>query len=120
MTKIYRSKLEERLAKGPLRGCDYESGSYLYPRVRGRYVPDFRTPNGTILEVKGFFSSRDRTKMLAVAREHPEQDIRFVFQTPYKTLSPRSLTTYAQWAERHGFPWCDAKDTETLERWVRE
>lgn len=119
-TPRYRSKLEARLAAGPLAPCAYETVTVLYPRPRGAYTVDFITPSGRWIEVKGFFTSADRTKMRAVKAAHPERDIRLVFQTPHKTLSKRSDTTYAQWAERHGFPWCDAKDTLTLERWARE
>lgn len=116
----YRSKLEQRLAEGPLRKARYEPLTVTYPKAHGRYTPDFVTPGGCWLEVKGFFTSADRTKMLAVQKAHPGKWIRFVFQTPHKTLGKASETTYAQWAERHGFEWCDARDIETLERWAKE
>ena len=116
----YRSKLEQRLAEGPLKGLEYEPYSVGYPRAWGRYTPDFVVPRKCWIEVKGFFSSRDRTKMLAVRKEYPQMPIRFVFQTPYQTLNKASDTTYAQWAEKYGFEWCAANDTETLERWAKE
>ena len=43
--------------------------------------------------------------MLAVKAQHPELDIRFVFQRN-NTLSKQSKTTYGAWADKHGFPWC--------------
>lgn len=115
---VYRSKLEERLGEGVLQGCQYEPLKVSYPKKEGRYTPDFVTKTGVWIEVKGFFTPSDRTKMLAVALAYPEQEIRFVFQTPYKTLSKQSDTTYAQWAEKKGFSWCAANDTETLARWA--
>jgi hypothetical protein len=114
----YRSKLEARLAAGPLKGAPYEAYDFFYDRPQGRYTPDF-SPLGCHIEVKGFFSARDRTKMLQVKKQYPNHDLRFVFQTPYQTLNKKSDTTYAQWAEKHGFPWCDAKDTTTLARWAK-
>lgn len=115
----YRSKLEQRLAEGPLKGLEYEATTVTYPKGRGRYTIDFaNAANDLWIEVKGHFKPSDRTKMLRVQAEHPDRDIRFVFQTPHQTLSKKSDTTYAQWAEKHGFPWCDARDTETLKGWA--
>ena len=51
--------------------------------------------------------NEDRRKMLAVKAAHPNIDIRLCFQNAKVKLSraPRSLT-YGQWADRHGFVWC--------------
>lgn len=103
----YRSRLEERLARWmevnnlPF---EYETLKLDYT-VKAVYTPDFILPNGVILECKGWLKPEDRRKMLAVKKQHPELDIRFVFQAPYNTLTKQSKTTYAAWAERHGFPW---------------
>ena len=48
--------------------------------------------------------------MLAVKRDNPDLDIRFVFQKPFLTIYKGSKTTYAQWCEKHGFPWCSFYD----------
>ena len=75
--------------------------------VRRRYIPDFIIQEKAwILEVKGFFSSADRAKMLLVKRQFPNLDIRFVFDGPNTRLSRTSKTTYAMWADKNGFPWC--------------
>ena len=71
------------------------------------YIPDFVLPNGVIIEAKGYFPSEDRTKMKAVKECHPELDIRFVFQRAKTKLNKTSKISYADWAERHGFPWAD-------------
>ena len=43
--------------------------------------------------------------MLAVKKQHPELDIRFIFQRN-NTLTKRSKTTYGDWCDKHGFLWC--------------
>ena len=103
----YRSGLEERVAKA----FDKDNITYLYECSKysyvteSKYTPDFFLMNGVILEVKGFFKPSDRRKMLAVKQQHPELDIRFVFQRN-NTLSKNSKTTYGDWADKHGFPYC--------------
>ena len=103
----YRSQLEERVAKKLDGGCVpylYEASKYDYT-LTSNYTPDFFLPNDVILEVKGFFKPSDRRKMLAIKQQHPDLDIRFVFQAPYNKIYKGSRTTYAKWAEKHGFPW---------------
>ena len=103
----YRSQLEERVAKKLDGGCVpylYEASKYDYT-LTSNYTPDFFLPNDVILEVKGFFKPSDRRKMLAIKQQHPDLDIRFVFQRN-NTLTKNSKSTYGDWAEKHGFPWC--------------
>lgn len=103
----FRSQLEERVAKS----FDKQNIPYLYEAkgytytLESKYTPDFFLSNGVILEVKGFFKPSDRRKMLAIKTQQPDLDIRFVFQRN-NTLSKNSKTTYGDWAEKHGFPWC--------------
>jgi hypothetical protein len=103
----YRSRLEERLA----RWLELNEHQFEYETLRlpytweAVYTPDFILPNGVILEAKGYFKPEDRRKMLAVKKAHPELDIRLVFQQPYNTLTKASKTTYAAWAEKHGYLW---------------
>ena len=104
----YRSRLEERLAKYLEKNdfsFEYETLKLTYT-LDCSYRPDFILPNGVILEAKGWFKPEDRRKMLAVKKQHPDLDIRLVFQSPRNTLSKGSQTTYAMWAEKHGFLWC--------------
>lgn len=103
----YRSRLEERLARWlelNNHSFEYESLKLSYT-IEAVYTPDFILPNGVIMEAKGWFKPEDRRKMVAVKKQHPELDIRLVFQQPYNTLSKTSKTTYADWAEKYGFPW---------------
>ena len=105
--KAYRSGLEVKL--GEL--LDRQSVPYEYETARfpywteSRYTPDFFLPNGVIIEAKGFFKPSDRRKHLAVRDQHPELDIRFVFQRN-NTISSKSKTTYGAWCDKHGFLWC--------------
>ncbi len=108
----FRSKTEEQVAAF-LDNCkvnyQYEPGTIDYT-LQCRYKPDFVLINGVHLEVKGYFPSKDRRKMLAVKKDNPDLDIRMVFQKPYNTIYKGSKTTYAQWCERHGFPWTSFYD----------
>lgn len=68
---------------------------------QGLYTADFSFPKFKFfVETKGRFTSKDRTKMLAVQQEG--QDIRLVFQRDNK-LRKKSSTRYSQWADRYGF-----------------
>lgn len=80
----------------------------IYYTTTAAYIPDFKLSNGVLIECKGFFSPRDRRKMLQVARDNPNLDIRFVFQRASNRLtkSPNSMT-YWQWAEKHSFKWSE-------------
>jgi hypothetical protein len=40
-----------------------------------------------------------------VRSQHPSIDIRFVFSNAQAKVSKLSGTTYAMWAEKHGFKW---------------
>lgn len=72
-----------------------------------KYLPDFVVGKGIILEVKGYLTSADRSKYLRIQRCNVFLDLRFVFDRPTNTLNKKSKTTYAQWADSHGFPWYD-------------
>lgn len=72
-----------------------------------KYIPDWILPNGIYIEAKGKLDAISRRKMLAVKAKYPEKDIRFVFQRAGNRLRKGSNTTYAQWADKHGFKWCE-------------
>lgn len=69
------------------------------------YTPDYELDNGIIIEAKGLFSSEDRQKHLAVKKQHPELDIRFVFSNANAKLYKGAKTRYFEWCEKHGFKW---------------
>ena len=108
----FRSRLEEHLADSlDTLGVSYEYEPTRIPyTLQCKYSPDFVLVNGIHLEAKGYFSSKDRRKMLAVIRDNPDIDIRMVFQKPYQKLYKGSKTSYAQWCEKHGIKWCSYYD----------
>ena len=108
----YRSGLEETNAEW-LRSkgieAQYEQFKIPFtPPIKTRtYTPDFRLPNGIIVETKGVFTSADRVKHKEVKAEHPDLDIRFVFSRSATTLTKVSKTTYGAWCQQYGFQYAD-------------
>jgi hypothetical protein len=60
-------------------------------------------PNGIIIETKGMFTAADRRKHLAIKRQHPNLDIRFVFENGRRKLRKGAKSTYGEWCDKHGF-----------------
>ena len=73
------------------------------------YTPDFILPNGVIIEAKGRFTLEDRKKHLAVQKQKPDLDIRFVFSNSRSKLYKGSKSTYASWCEKFGFQYADKR-----------
>ena len=59
-----------------------------------------------IKETKGRFIEADRTKHKLIAKQHPDIDIRFMFQNPREKLYKKSKATYADWCEKNDFLYC--------------
>ena len=81
--------------------------SYIIPESKHTYTPDFILDNGIIIETKGRFVTSDRKKHLLIKKQHPELDIRFLFQNAKAKINKGSKTTYADWCEKHGFLYAD-------------
>jgi Phage endonuclease I. len=118
----YRSGLEEVTAENlKQRGvdADYEKEKikYTIPEREATYTPDFKLPNGVIVETKGRFTADDRKKHLLVKAQHPDKDIRILFQRSKSRLSKTSKTTYADWCRKNGFQFADKV---VPEEWLRE
>lgn len=79
-----------------------------YPPPR-KYTPDFKIMRKDrshfFVEYKGYLRPDDKVKMKAFKAQHPNVDCRFVFMNAHKPLYKGSPTTYAMWAEKHGFKW---------------
>ena len=105
------------------RGVSYkyepEKISYVVER---HYIPDLLI-NQMWVELKGYFRQDAQRKMKAVKAQHPELDIRFVFQkadSPIQGAKKRkdgSKMTCAEWAERNGFVWSEGTIPE---EWINE
>tara|TARA_R110000868_G_scaffold118109_4_gene313459 strand:+ start:6537 stop:6938 length:402 start_codon:yes stop_codon:yes gene_type:complete len=108
----YRSGLEEvvdsTLKQRNIDG-EYEKHKikYTIPATDHTYTPDFRLPNGIFVETKGRFVVEDRKKHVLIKKQHPELDIRFVFQNSKNKIRKGSPTTYADWCIKHGFIYAD-------------
>lgn len=81
------------------------------------YTPDFVLPNGLIIEVKGLFTASDRRKHIAIKKQHPNLDIRFVFESSKRKLSKGAKSTYAIWCEKNKFLYADRIVPED---WLKE
>ena len=81
------------------------------------YTPDFILPNGLIIEVKGLFTAGDRRKHLAIKKQHPNLDIRFVFESSKRKLSKGAKSTYATWCDKNKFLYADRIVPED---WLKE
>lgn len=115
----FRSGLEVKVAADlDARGVSFtfEEDKIGYT-VDHTYTPDFKLPNGIYIETKGYFAPADRGKHLAIKKQNPSLDIRFLFQNPNTKLSSKSKTTYANWCAKHGFLY--AKGT-VPEEWIKE
>lgn len=76
--------------------------------IESTYNPDFILPNGIIVEAKGVLDVDSKRKMIAVKKQHPHLDIRFVFMRADQKI-PRTKQTHGQWATKNGFIWADGK-----------
>lgn len=114
----FRSGFERTLAASLQRRktkFGYETVKLPYT-VHHVYSPDFILDNGILIEAKGKLTAQDRSKMIAVKKQHPELDIRFVFMRGENKLNASSKTTYMQWAAKNGFP---AADEEIPDEWLK-
>jgi hypothetical protein len=106
---IFRSKYEETVYNNVEENgftVEYEPYSLAY-LMKGNYYPDFVLPNGIIVELKGYFDSRARAKMIAVKKNNPDLDIRMLFMNSKTKVRKGSKLTYADWCVKYGFPFAD-------------
>lgn len=82
---------------------------YTVPASNHKYTPDFKLQkkkNGVMyIETKGRWVTADRKKMKLIKEQHPDIDIRLVFQNPNQKIRKGSKTTYGMWADKLGIPW---------------
>ena len=117
----YRSGLEHKLStylKENKCKFSYESIKIEWEDLCYRtYTPDFILHNGIIIETKGRFLTLDRRKHLAIKKQHPNLDIRFVFENSRKKLRKGAKSSYAEWCIKHGFRYYDRIIPED---WLKE
>ena len=117
----YRSGLEKNLAdelKALKVKFSYESLKIEWEDLAYRtYTPDFVLDNGIIIESKGMFTAADRRKHLAIQRQHPKLDIRFIFENSRRKLRKGAKSTYAEWCIKYNFRY----GTRVVpEEWLKE
>lgn len=121
----YRSGLEDSISaffSSNAISFQYEDVKidYTIPVTKHRYTPDFLLNNGIFIETKGRFVATDRKKHLLIKEQHPELDIRFVFQNPNNKITKQSKTTYADWCNKHGFKFCSRDELDVILLWTKE
>ena len=132
---VYRSKFEMGIGKSlsdRKAKFKYERENYKY-KVRiphaecdscgstevsklGYYTPDFFLSNGIIVEAKGKFTPAERKKMQAMKEQHPDLDIRMVFQTD-NWLTRSHSKRYSDWCISHDIPYAVG---DVPDEWLEE
>ena len=108
----YRSGFEHRVAdqlKESKTKFEYEKTviDYIKPETHHKYTVDFTLPNGILVETKGRWVLEDRKKHMLIKQQHPELDIRIVFQNPRGKIRKGSKTTYADYCDKNGIVWAE-------------
>lgn len=106
----YRSNFEWEIAKRlQIQKVKFEYEvlkiKYTPPVKELTYTPDFVLPNGIIIEAKGLWPVQERMKIKMVIQQHPELDIRMVFQNPNLKIKKGSKTTYGKWCDQNNIKW---------------
>ena len=122
----WRSGLEQSIAEQLSKAgvvYEYEQKKLTYvPPIKARtYCPDFELflPSGRsfFVETKGWWKREDRLRMEHVLAQHPDKDIRFVFQNANARISKTSRTRYRDWCDQRGVKWAHRW---VPEEWLRE
>jgi len=117
----YRSGLEDKIATYLTKN----NVNFLYEKVKiewedlayRTYTPDFILPNGIIIETKGRFIALDRRKHIAIKKQHPELDIRFIFTNSRNKLRKGAKSSYGEWCIKYDFLYYDRIIPED---WLKE
>ena len=123
--KKRRSRLELRFEDilreyGVDYGYEITKIPYTVPESKHTYTVDWTILNGVLLETKGYLSDhRERNKYVLLKMQHPDLDLRFVFDNPNKLCGGTKMT-HAKWAEKYGFKYCSIKDVEQIKQWILE
>lgn len=116
----YRSQFEINLARALAERkvtFEYEQAKLEYIPKPRTYTPDFYLPEqGIYIEAKGHLDKGDRVKMQLIKQQYPDLDIRFVFVRATNKIYKGSKTSYADWANRHGFQWAEGS---VPEEWLK-
>ena len=106
LEKKIQDKLKEQGVKAKYEPLKIEWEDLAYRK----YTPDFILPNG-------MFTQIHRRKHLLIKQQHPNLDIRFVFESSRRKINKISKTTYADWCERYEFKY---STKEIPDEWINE
>ena len=99
---------------------EFEPHSITYSVTRD-YIPDLLIGD-VYIEIKGYFRQDAQRKMKAVKKQHPNKDIRFLFQKGDSTIQGAkkrkdgTKMTCKEWAERYGFKYAEGE--EIPDQWI--
>ena len=104
----FEHKVADQLSENKI-DFEYEKTiiNYIKPETKHTYTIDFTLPNGILVETKGRWVIEDRKKHLLIKKQHPELDIRLVFQNAKTKIRKGSKTTYADWCNKKGIIWAE-------------
>ena len=104
----FEHKVADQLSENKI-DFEYEKTTinYIKPETKHTYTIDFTLPNGILVETKGRWVIEDRKKHLLIKKQHPELDIRLVFQNAKTKIRKGSKTTYADWCNKNGIIWAE-------------
>ena len=104
----FEHKVADQLSENKI-NFEYEKTTinYIKPETHHTYTIDFTLPNGILVETKGRWVIEDRKKHLLIKKQHPELDIRLVFQNAKTKIRKGSKTTYADWCDKNGIIWAE-------------
>jgi len=120
-----RSKLElkfEDIIKDTTKDYQYEVTKikYIVPESEHVYTVDWTIHNTLLIETKGYLSDySERKKYELIKKQHPDLNIKFVFDNPNKLCGGTKMT-HGKWAEKNNFDYCGIKDTEKVAQWIKE
>jgi len=114
----FEHKVSDQLKENKIK-FEYETTviDYIKPETSHTYTIDFTLPNGILVETKGRWVLEDRKKHLLIKKQHPELDIRMVFQSSKTKIRKGSKTTYAMYCDKHDIPWAEKVIPES---WLKE
>ena len=114
----FEHKVSDQLKENKIK-FEYETTviDYIKPETQHTYTIDFTLPNGILVETKGRWVLEDRKKHLLIKKQHPELDIRMVFQSSKTKIRKGSKTTYAMYCDKHNIPWAEKVIPES---WLKE
>tara|TARA_R110002073_G_scaffold317199_1_gene490516 strand:- start:748 stop:1155 length:408 start_codon:yes stop_codon:yes gene_type:complete len=110
----FEHKVSDQLTEQKIKfGYEDTVINYIKPETSHKYTIDFTLPNGILVETKGRWVIEDRKKHLLIKQQHPELDIRIVFQSAKTKIRKGSKTTYGDWCDKHGIIWAEKNVPES-------